>query len=104
MPSRGNIIKKMAVFGCYYLPIGCIVLNMYIFPPSQNWTHAFDLIYSTISYMSQWVLNNLISDIQVPKFSRVCQRGTGKSDVNFNLPLNDIGKSLFALEFRLIFT
>lgn len=54
--------------------------------------------------MSQWVLNNLISDIQVPKFSRVCQRGTGKSDVNFNLPLNDIGKSLFALEFRLIFT
>lgn len=54
--------------------------------------------------MSQWVLNNLISDIQLPKFSRVCQRGTGKIDVNFNLPVNDIGKSLLALEFRLIFT
>ena len=74
------------------------------FSPSKNWTHAFDLIYSTISYMSQWVLNNLISDTQLPKFSRVCQLGTGKSDVNFTLPVNDIGKSLFALEFMLILT
>ena len=54
--------------------------------------------------MSQWVLNNFISDTQLPKFSRVCQLGTGNSDVNFNLPVNDIGKSLFALEFMLIFT
>lgn len=73
----------MAVFGCYGICHWLYSSEHVHFPPSQNWTHAFHLMYSTISYMSQWVLNNLISDIQLPKFSRVCQRGTGKSDVNF---------------------